>query len=106
MSKQKDAIDELRTEWNTDDHITQQVFESSGNYVYNEEVKTVKLVNKISARVELPGIITGTLYVWHRSGAIVEVDERDAPDLLEKKLGDKACCGSANKNYIFEIMKD
>ena len=102
MVKKKDVVEELREEWEyaiVDDEV---VHENEPVEVYN----TVKLVNKISARVELPGIITGTLYVWYRSGAIVEVDERDAPDLLEKRLGDKACCGSANKNHIFEIMKD
>lgn len=68
--------------------------------VYN----IVKLVNQIGAAVKMQGSVTGKHYLWSRSGAVVEVDERDAPALLEKRLGDRACCGSANKNYVFAIV--
>ena len=66
---------------------------------------TVKLVNKISARVRFPGK-SGKFYVWEKAGAIQDVEPEDVDDLLKKRLGDKACCGSSNINYIFEIMKD
>lgn len=69
------------------------------------EYNTIRLVNKIGARVKLPGSVTGKFYTW-KAGQAVEVDERDAPDLLKKKLGDRACCGSANQNFMFEIMKE
>jgi len=69
---------------------------------------TIRLITKISNRVKIPGPVTGKLYTFERSGAgkIQEVDERDVPGLLEKTLGGKRCCGSANKNYVFEIYKE
>lgn len=67
---------------------------------------TIKLVNNVSARIKIPGAVTGELYIWERAGAVVDVDERDAPGLLAKTLGSGRCCGSANKNVIFEIFKE
>lgn len=63
----------------------------------------IGLVNKISAKVKLQGAVTGEFYIWEKAGAVVEVDERDAPDLLAKKLGEKHCCGGG-PTMLFEIQ--
>ena len=42
--------------------------------------------------------MSGKRYEWERAGAVVEVDSEDAPGLLEKRLGDKICCGGSPDN--------
>lgn len=66
----------------------------------------IRLVNTISARVRLHGTVTGEFYEWEKSGAVVSVDERDAPDLLAKTYGSGSCCGSNTTNHIFEIIEE
>lgn len=63
-----------------------------------------KLQLQISARVIQNGPVTGKRYEWERSGAIVEVDEEDAPGLLAKKLGDKPCCGGNPEHMKLFIL--
>lgn len=60
----------------------------------------VKLQLRISTRYIVPKdrTISGKRYEWERAGAIVEVDEIDAPGLLAKTLGNKTCCGSSPDN--------
>ena len=66
----------------------------------------VKIQSRISARVQATGLISGKRYLWERAGAIVEVDCRDVPGLLEKKLGEKPCCGGNSDNLkVFEIVE-
>ena len=76
------------------------VVETSRTLSYN----TISLVNKISAKVKLRGSVTKNWYEWSKAGAKVGVDERDVPDLLKKKLGEKPCCGG-NLNWIFEKVE-
>jgi hypothetical protein len=92
----------LREEWEYATVDEEKIVAQEAPSDYN----TIKLVNKIGARVKMVGAITVNQYEWPKSGAVVEVDERDVPDLLTKRLGDKLCCGSTNMNYVFEIMKD
>jgi hypothetical protein len=103
MVKKKDVIENLREEW---EYITVNEEKAVETSVPDEYTKTVKLVNKIGARVKMTGAVSGKQYDWKKSGMAVDVDERDVPDLLKKRLGDKPCCGSSNLNYVFEIMKD
>lgn len=83
-----------------EEEVVEEALETKPSVSYN----TIKLVNTINAKVKLPGSITGKLYVWERAGAVVEVDERDAPTLLEKSLGGRLCCGNTGKNLIFSII--
>jgi len=70
------------------------------------KVSTKKLQSRISAKIKLSGSVTGKLYIWEGSGAIVEVDERDVEELLTKKLGDNACCGgNIYNNMLFGIVE-
>jgi len=59
----------------------------------------ISLTSQFSARIKLCGSVSGECYVWEQSGAAVEVDARDVPMLLEKKMGEKFCCGG-KPNYI------
>jgi len=70
---------------------------------YNKS-RTVKLVSMISARIRLDGPNSGKRYTWERAGAVVAVNEEDAELLLQKKLGEKPCCGGS-PNYLFSIVE-
>ena len=62
----------------------------------------ISLTSQFSAHITLEGSITGKFYRWPKSGDAVEVDERDVPNLLEKKIGERFCCGG-KPNFILKI---
>lgn len=64
----------------------------------------IKIRSLIDAHLIYDGQETGKHYEWTRAGAILEVDERDVPELIAKRLGGKTCCGSQDGNSIFEIV--
>ena len=61
----------------------------------------ISLTSQFSARITLEGSVSGERYTWERSGAAVDVDARDVPMLLEKKMGEQFCCGG-KPNYILK----
>jgi len=63
---------------------------------------TVKIQSLIEAHVYYAGQVSGQLYEWNRAGAIVDVDERDVPELLAKRSGKKPCCGG-ERTKIFQL---
>lgn len=65
-------------------------------------INLVKVQSLVDAHVYYTGQISGELYEWVKAGAIVEVDERDVPELLAKRPGKKPCCGGERKP-IFEL---
>jgi hypothetical protein len=77
------------------------VVEITPEVTINTKVKVQSLVD---AHVYYTGQISGELYEWVKAGAIVEVDERDVPELLAKRPGKKPCCGGERKN-IFELTQ-
>jgi len=79
----------------------EDVLETTEPTVYNK----ISLINLISAKVKLTGPVTGKEYEWSKAGAVLAVDERDAPGLLSKHLGDKVCCGSDAVNRVFAIKE-
>lgn len=93
-SKRDDEIQDKQVK-----KVVKEVLASSKPLLYN----TIKLVNLISACVKLDGPVTGNKYVWSKAGAIVAVDEKDATELLKKKLGEKICCGNSGANMLFSI---
>lgn len=78
------------------------IVETSDTPIYTK----VKLQSRISARVVVSGdkTISGKRYEWKRSGDIVEVEKEDAPGLLEKRIGDKTCCGGSPDNLNIFIL--
>ena len=77
-------------------------------YTYNDrKPATHRLQLRFDAKVKLSGSVTGKLYTWERSGAIVEVDEQDVDDLLSKRVGSKACCGgNIENNTLFVLIEE
>lgn len=68
------------------------------------EKKYINLVLCIDAHAEYDGKVSGRHYIWHKAGDTQLVQEEDASELLQKRLGTKLCCGSGD-NHIFEINK-
>ena len=65
-------------------------------------INKVKVQSLIDAHLYYTGQVSGQLYEWNKAGAIVEVDEKDVPELLQKRLGKKTCCGSGD-NKVFQL---
>ena len=78
------------------------VLDRGKKVLYNTN-KKVSLKSLLSARIRLQGSVTKKNYEWSKAGTIVDVDEKDAPDLLTKKLGEKFCCGGS-PNMLFELV--
>jgi hypothetical protein len=63
----------------------------------------IRIESLIDSHLVYDGQVTGRHYEWMKAGAIVEVDEKDAPFLLKKRLGKKTCCGQNERNIIFQL---
>ena len=69
------------------------------------KIKSVTVISLFPARLEYIGAISGQAYTWAKAGDTVSVDLRDVPDLLSKRIGERACCGaSGNGNKLFEVI--
>lgn len=66
-----------------------------------DKIKKVKVQSLIDSHLYYTGRSSGEQYEWVRSGAVVEVDERDVPELLDK-VTKKSCCGEGRK-HIFQL---
>ena len=66
------------------------------------KINTVRVQSLIDAHLYYTGQVSGELYEWRMAGTVVEVDERDVPELLSKRLGKKMCCGNGT-NLIFQL---
>ena len=70
-------------------------------------INTEKLVQSlVDAHFIYDGQVSGRHYEWPFGGSQVNVDERDIPELLSKRLGGKTCCGSGDGNRIFKLVGD
>jgi len=78
---------------------TKVTLDTKKTVTYNK----IKLRNLLSAKVKLPGSVTQEWYVWLKAGYVLEVDERDASALLEKRLGNKHCCGGSPSMLFEEV---
>lgn len=76
----------------------EDVIETSLPETYNK----IEIINLISAKVKQVGSVTGQEYVWYSSGDVVEVDERDAQNLLDKVLGGRCCGNPPNKMFMIK----
>ncbi len=66
----------------------------------------VLIQSLIDSRLIYDGEITGRHYEWSRSGETQQVDEKDAPALLKKRIGERSCCGEGLKgNQVFVEME-
>lgn len=63
---------------------------------------TQKVVLLIDSLTKIQGAVTKEIYVFNGAGSVVDVDERDVPALLGKKLG-RGCCNPTPSHY-FELV--
>jgi len=69
-----------------------------------EAPKTVRIVLSRNKKVTTIGSVTGETYVFPSAGAILDVDERDAPSLLAKGAGGASCCSGQPSSPYFRLM--
>ncbi len=68
--------------------------------------KTIQIVLSRNKKVTIIGSVTGNVYVFPNAGAILDVDERDAPVLLAKGAGRMSCCSPGQfASPYFRLMK-
>ena len=67
---------------------------------YNKDSNTISIMSLVDATVKITGTVTGQLYVFGKSGAIVSVDKKDADEILNKKRGN-SCCGGQSGKSVF-----
>lgn len=71
---------------------------------YPIEPEKVSLVLLKDLNLHIVGKVTGIEYVFHRAGATVDVDKRDAEIMLSKTSGSGCCSGTPGSPY-FEIAR-
>jgi hypothetical protein len=76
----------------------------------NPQESTIITAKKMAVRSVYPsrlkyiGATSGQEYQWAEAGAVVMVLPEDVPVLLEKRIGNRACCGALNNgNQVFEL---
>jgi len=68
--------------------------------------KTVRLVlQKNYKPLIVRGSVTGNIYKFYGAGFVLEVDERDAPVLLQKGIDKVSCCGGAKAYPYFAMLE-
>ena len=66
--------------------------------------KTIRIVLARRKKVNTKGSVTGKMYSFSGAGSILDVDERDVPDLLAKGVGGTSCCSGVPTSPYFEIV--
>lgn len=60
----------------------------------------------IDAKVSVTGYVTGNSYVFNGAGSVVDIDETDVENLLEKRQGGRQCCGGTGfGNQMFSLAE-
>lgn len=70
-------------------------------------IKEVAVRSLYPSRLKYIGAISSKVYEWADAGSIASVLAEDVPALLEKRIGNRSCCGAVNQggNKVFEIVK-
>ncbi len=75
--------------------------DNNQDFSYNSS-DTVSIRSRLDAVVKVTGAVTGNTYIWARAGAVVDVDELDQNEILNKTRG-RACCGGQSGKALFEL---
>lgn len=67
-----------------------------------------KIRSLIDSHLIYSGRESGQQYEWMSAGNVMDVDERDVPELLAKRIGERSCCGGQFQmgNKVFEIYDE
>lgn len=68
-----------------------------------EVITTVRLMLQKDLRLNIRGSVTGNWYHFNGGGSVLEVDERDAPAMLEKKPMSACCSGTIGSPYFLLV---
>lgn len=80
------------------------VAETPPETTINKELAVVSLYD---SRLIYRGDVSGKRYEWGRAGAVVMVLSEDVPPLLEKRIGNRSCCGARQGgNKVFELAQE
>lgn len=64
-----------------------------------------RLQSVFSAHLKITGRTSGKLYEWAKAGDVVDVWAEDVEDLLQKRIGNSACCGGVQRgNLLLKIV--
>lgn len=76
--------------------------------VQEQTYNYIKVRSLLDSRLLYTGQVSGQQYEWSRAGSITEVDKRDVPELLAKRIGTGSCCGGQARdgNRVFEIYDE
>ena len=67
----------------------------------------VRIQSLLDSCLLYSGRESGKQYTWAKAGSVVDVDERDVPELLAKRIGASSCCGgNPQGSKIFEIYDE
>lgn len=94
MSKKLSEDDRLSTEAALVLGTKEVIVEQPAPKPYNSA--SVKLVSLRDARISYTGEVTKRQYLWERAGSMVEVDSKDAPYLLSKRIKTQSCCSESD----------
>lgn len=67
--------------------------------------KTIRIALARRKKVNIKGSVTGKMYSFLGAGAILDVDERDAPAFLAKEAGRASCCSGVPTSPYFRLVK-
>ena len=72
--------------------------------IESSKITRCKIVSCIDAKIKITGRYSGREYLFERAGSVVDVDQIDVDFLLEKRQGERQCCGGTDKgNKIFAL---
>ena len=65
--------------------------------------KTVRIILSRNKKVKTKGSVTGNIYVFSGAGTVLDVDERDAPELLARGASRASCCSGQPTSPYFRL---
>ena len=70
----------------------------------HKELHRVNMVSLIDARLRVSGKYSGREYLFERAGSVQDVDQTDVEWMLEKRQGERQCCGGTERgNKVFAL---
>lgn len=91
-----------RSRVSNNDPVVKSAVETSG-----DEVILIPVVAVYPSILKYTGQATGKSYIWNGAGDVQQVDSKDVPYLLAKRIGGRGCCGAINTdgNKVFELKE-